>query len=381
MEEAMITTETAPQFTDSIQAAKWLEEYLRGVTTRDVGALDLGGTRTAPSRGDHGDAFHVTEVVDDCLRRAIFRLRGTERDFSDEQSMHWAHTGHLYESWVRAALRLIAPGRIVSNREVVGIPHSVGFADLWWKDAWLVIDVKSKAIGSRGKPIDKDMRQVASYAAHMTKRYGERPILAVLVYVYREDLSQIDCFPVPYEYESMLSWYEARAAALAQFKSSNDPVPVMGLTSDTFPCSFETRDGRKFCAYFSQCWAAVGKTIPAPSAPRFYELEGERERLAEERKALEKKAKELKEVEDQLYNEMKPFFEEHGELILGLPEWEHNVKNIVVGPQTGYDVKTALAKEPDLAARLEPYKTVSSGYSYPRTVKKSEVRKRMDKAK
>ena len=38
---------------------------------------------------------HVTEAVDECLRKGWFRLHDTPRDYDDTQDMHWSHTGFL----------------------------------------------------------------------------------------------------------------------------------------------------------------------------------------------------------------------------------------------------------------------------------------------
>ena len=359
----------APQFESATGAAAWVEAMLKAYLKRDPGDIHLD-SRKAPREFDE-TALHVTELVDPCMRRAFFRLRAVERDYADGEDTHWAHEGELKEQWVRAVFRAEFPGRLRTQVAIPGLPPGTqGYLDLWWKDAALVMDVKSRSVNAP-PPGDKERGQVAAYAAHMAARYGI-VVHAVIVQIARENLSKLSCFPVEYDRATVIDATTRRAAYMATCVSSGMPPPVPpGMRPDEFPCGFKTRDGWKFCPWFSRCHSGAGKTVPIPSPPKMQDLMARHRAMAMEATRLETEAKTLRDgpIKDVVV-EMTPFLDEHGDLVAGLPEWDVDLKRIAYGGHVSYDTKTAFAKNPGLEAMLDAYRKEGAGFYQYRYVKR-----------
>lgn len=374
--EAVVTPEAPPRdvpvFENAVQAAAWIEEYLKGVLTRDPDNINLYTRPTASTKFKEGE-LHVTEVVDPCYLRSIHRLIGTERDHEESESKHWAHTGLLYEAWVRSALREAFPGRIRSNTLVQGLPTGVqGYDDLWWKDTWTVIDVKSRSIGAgENGPSEKDKLQVAVYAAHRAAHYGH-PVHAVLVYTYRQDLSKLDAFPVLYNPEVIIAQVRSNAATLqgwVQLQGSALPPVPPTMDAGKFPCSFQTRDGLKTCAFYSRCWPeGPAKRVFTPPE-QVQKLMLEHRSFHQQKQALEAQLKPLEAELKRIKGDLEPVFQAHGPVMKGPAEWRQDLKMLVMPGRVTYDLEFASLKHPELGEMLEPYKKTGEGFTQLRYVK------------
>lgn len=366
-----------PVFTSTAEAAGWVEKFLRDALTRDPQELHLDNRRT--ERTFTEDDIHFTELADSCYRRPVLRLLGAPRDYGQDEEMHWAHTGMLYEEWVRAVFRREFPGRLKSNREVPQRPAGTqGYYDLWWADANTVIDVKSRSIHLEA-PLEKDKTQVAMYAASLTNhlRYSKRdpnfpPVKALLVYTRREEL-RVDVYPVEYDVDTMSQHITQAAATLRTWKQLKQAPPVP-TAMDPFkaPCSFRTKNGEWYCPFYSQCHTAVAPRVATPAPEAMAALVHHHFILSERRKELERQAKEFEKDEKDLKVQMAPFFQEHGNL-LRVEDLPKDVRWVVVGPKETYNVAAALEKDPALKDRLEPYKEQKPGYNYPLYVNRKEA--------
>lgn len=366
-----LTVET-PAFATAIEAAAYIESLLRRYVQKDPSAIHID-SRKADTERD-GSKIHVTELAADCLRAAYFRLNDTPRDYDDEVDAHWSHIGAIAEEWVRAVFRAEFPGRLRAQMAVPELPEGVGGTlDLWWRDSLVVIDVKSRRIG--WVPGDKERRQVATYAAHLSKKYGAT-VHAVLVAIPRDDFSKISAYPVEYAQEAVLQSTSERAAYLLGCVDSRTPPPVMPqFAADRFPCSFMTRDGEKRCPYFSQCHADSKGIQPVPSSPQVQEWMREHRALAEQASALEKQAKEIKEGRKaELEALMQPLFEEVGGYVEGPEDTDKDLKRIAFAGRTSYNFEEAFAKHPEVERTLEPFKSVGAGYYQWRYVNKKTAK-------
>ena len=355
-----------PTFTTAADAAAWTEGVLKGALRQAPENIHLDSRSTATPRQE--DVIHVTELAQDCKRLAYFRITGVPRDYVDAADAHWAHEGWLKEQWTRAVFRAAWPGRLRYQMPVPMLPAGVaGTLDLFWKDANVLYDVKSRSVNT-GPPYEKDRKQVATYAAHMPT-YP----LAVIIHVPRENLSEVACYPVEYDAAKVRTTTVADAAQLqAAIDLKQVPQIPDGYDALQFPCSFRQRDGEtKRCPYFSNCWQAAGVVVPAPSTPMMQDLMRRHRALSEEATRLEKEAEGIRHgPRKDLEQQMAAYFDTFGNFVAGPADMAVDLKRIVYAGRTTYDTGKAFAKDPEIERRLEPFKKVGDEYFQHRYVQR-----------
>lgn len=350
-----------------------VEDMLRGALQEEPAQFHLDSRK--PQRERDQSALHVTEVVSDCMRAAYFRLSGETPDAAEEEeSRHWAHTGTLYEEWVRAVFRARYPGRVRAQVPMPHLPEGMaGTCDLWWADRHAVLDVKSRSVNA--PPPDPDgaeARQVATYAAHLTN--GE-PVHALIVQVPREDLSRLAVYPVRYDRTAVLETVRSRAEYLTQCRSAGTPPPALA-TPQAPPCAIGTRTGVRLCPWWSRCHGEGMGQVLVPPDEAMQTLMARHRDLSAQASALARQEKALREGEPpdggqnlkELAVAMAPWFEAHGTVASGTGD--QDLKRIPYPGRESWDLEEAFAKRPSLRAELEPYRSVGTGYFQYRWVKK-----------
>ena len=293
---------------------------------------------------------HVTEAVDECLRKGWFRLHDTPRDYDDTQDMHWSHTGFLYEEWIRGLLRKRFPRELRSSGRAPVPEPLQGFYDLWWPRQSAVIDVKSRSVGAQVSV--KDSIQVSTYAEAMGAE-------GILVLTRREDLSKTSVHPVE-NYGVPLATVQARAAEIETGLLPSKPIH---FTPNSAPCAY----GDKPCPFWTQCWGA--RPLAESEVKRLQAAEAVHDDLVYWRdlKAREKATSDTleavkskrQEIEDRLRGTCNDW---------GVGQLE-DVRRISVAGRTSYDVPTALSYHPELSDALNPFKKVGEPYDYFKQVK------------
>lgn len=378
--------ETQCEFQSSTEAAACIERVLRSaLRQRPEDALRLDSRRAG--HAFNPEALHVTEVTGECPRRAVLRLTYPDKtDWSPDESQHWAHTGMLYEEWVRGVLRKSYPRKFTSNLPVPFTPPVKrlgvqGYYDLYSKDLGLVLDVKSRSVALRasgGAPLAKDCRQVAAYASFLSRRDG-RKVHAALVYTYREDLSLVDVFPVEYDVDQTIYEFYAKAQSMRLAVDTRTPYDIPdGFTGEHFPCQWAQRDGgMKQCEAYPLCWKAKGTIQPRliPPPEHVVLMLQEYAHHHEEQQRLEKEASQHDAQKKAIFAHLKPVFEELGarkESAAGhsyeLAAPDGLAKKVVMyyrKPQMGYDIQGFLKKNPEMIEVMAPWQVESrKGYSY-----------------
>lgn len=367
MLDSAIDAGGTPKFADAREAADWVQAFLRETLRQDPRCLRLDSRHVDKGPRDKSK-IHVTSLVDDCLRKAVFGLMEVPRDYDEEEDAHWGHEGWLKEEWVFAAFRASFPRQLrfqkpMSQREGSDLS---GTLDAFWPAVPMVIDAKSRSVNLTA-PREKDKRQVAVYAAHESLDTG-KPVPGVIVHMPREDLSQVTAFPVFYDRDAVLAAAGLRESYIKDCLTNNEVPPIPDdFAADKFPCSFHVRVPggveRKYCEYFSQCHTSMGVVVPALSTPQIQDLMKQHRELAEKATLLDKEAEAIRKgPKKELEEQMAPYLGEVGNFVQGPIEWDKDLKRISFAGRSSYDMDVAFAKDPELESRLAPYKKIGAGY-------------------
>lgn len=340
------------------EVAQWLEQVFLDNLKQDPRHLRLDSRRAASGNFDPA-AIHVTEAVDECPRRAVLRLLAHERgEELEEESQHWAHEGFMKEEWGRAILRKEFPRLYTAN-----LPVPIGFGIQGYYDQFSrkllhVNDMKScdySALDDR-LPIDKHMKQVATYAAFLSDYVGAE-VRATLTYIPRQDISALRVYAVPYDGDTVRKSFLKRVTFIRQHVDLGlePPVPEH-LDGSKFPCTWKNRAGEtQQCRFYEKCWktSRVKQPVPAPShvEDRLQRAAQVRNRKLRLEAAVTTCEAEIKTIQA----EVQPFFEEVDAKVevpgVGAVALQVN------RPSTTFDPEAALRDRPELAPRLEPFRT------------------------
>lgn len=368
-----MSVKTAPKirdFSNSVEAAQAIQDYFKEVVT-NYDFHDIPVVHPGPREAFATDKMHISEIAGSCPRLPVLSALVPREEDETREPNGFFISGHLHESFVVGCLNLGHPGEFDTQLELDNIPAEVqSHTDVWWPDRNTVIEIKSIGLAARGTahyPRESALRQAASYAYFIGHKTGVQQ-KAVVVYIFRDDPSQIDVFPVPEHL--MLEMAMRVEEAVQNYRNREVPPVPSDFKPGRFPCQYKNREGRVFsCRLYDVCWANYTEPEPVEIDDEMGQkladaLAYTKKRLAavnQEKDALGKRARELEGM-------LTPWFNKGPRLLTN--DSDYDVKRITVDGKMDYDWNKALRTgliTPEVLAQIEVRKP---GYSYTMLVKK-----------
>lgn len=360
------------EFSGSVDAAAALQDYFNAII-RTHSFHDIPVVHPGPREAFATDKMHISDIASSCARLPVLSALVPHDPDEGQEPNGYFISGHLHESFVVGCLNAGHPGEFDTQLELDNIPEEIqSHTDVYWSNRNLVIEIKSIGISARGTsfyPRDSALRQAAAYSYFIGHKTGETPA-AVVVYIFREDPSLIDVFPVP---EHLVLEMAMRVEeSVSNYRSRSVPSVPSDFKPDRFPCSFRDRGGKVHaCRMYSYCWA--DHKDPAPLSLDDSSLKKVANQLVNIQKQLSdlnSRTDELKRKRSELEAMLAGPFSVNP--VLGTDDPEFDIKRIVVRDKIDYDYNLLVRKgliPMDVLAQAERRK---SGYSYSMLVKKKK---------
>jgi hypothetical protein len=192
----------------------------------------------------------------DCPRKRALKALGLPVTHPiGRQALETMETGNLWEAWLVERIRSVTPD--VETQVGVTAPYGAGghIDALVWgatpADS-LVIECKATSQWAKDLPDARHVLQVQAYLHFHGIHVGITR--AQLVYIHRENGAVQPPIDITYNPAVGLQIQEELQDLRQDIEAGEAPGIPAEMVATKFPCSWTSRTGGGFCAYYGHCW-------------------------------------------------------------------------------------------------------------------------------